>query len=406
MSDCDAAQLVERILETDNVHAFVLVCEAADKYLPMIDSLAIVLANGKVLKVTEISPNVSKKIEETRKTLKREDRIVWALRFYKKALLMECFWLGQHDPEFFKKRFGAVPAPEQPNLQKQIQRLGDIDVSPFEHGDINDPEQTDPPISGYGTIDAINARLGHYIEIADTFGAGEHDNIINRLILSRQSYGDVVSLYRRGEISIKKRYAAVLSIWPIHSHAGRIHKNEEIGYNAAPNADMADSEGPIETIMTFPGSQARWFDLHRNCSYIRDDMWSKKTPGPERVTGHCCNTAGKGACTVYELAERIGPNRWQHLAAFIFYPATGQLGERKGFANQKPPPNTWRFIKELLLQRKEIKGLGGRIGWGSQNDFQITDLPKPWIKELQAARPELFKGTDLEVDEEPPGEEL
>ncbi len=396
----EAAQLVERILETDNVHAFVLVCEAADRYLPMVDSLAIALANGKMLKVTEISPDVGRKVDETRKTLKRNDRIVWALRFYKKALLLEAMWLAKYDPEFYKKRFGAVPAPEQPVLAKQINRLSDVDVTPFMEGDEDDPEATEPAITGFRTIDAINARLGHYIEVADTYGAGEHDNIINRMVLGRQSYGEVVSAYRRGEIQIKKRYAAALTIWPAHSYAGRTKSNTEITYTEPGNADLMDAEGPVETIMKFPGSKFRWFDLHRNCSFIRDDMWAKKTPDAERVTGHCCNVAGKGACTVLELAEHLGGNRWQHHAAFILY-HDGQLGERKGFANQKPSPNVYKYIFELLRGYKRIKGMGGKIGWGSQNDFQISDLPLPWQQQLRKDRPDLFQGKGAEEEDEP-----
>ncbi len=395
----DTAQLVERILETDNIHAFVLVCEAADKYLPMIDALGVVLANGKTLKVTDISPDVAKKIDETRKTLKREDRIVWALRFYKKALLLESLWLAQHDPEFFKKRFGAVPAPDQPILQKQIFKLAEVDVTPFEHGHFDDPS-AEPPITGYATIDAINARLGHYIEVADTYGAGEHDNVVNHLVLGRQSYGEVVSAYRRGEIEIKKRYAAVLTMWPINSYAGRVKRHGEIGYKEAPGADLADSEGPITTILKFPGSKFRWLDLHRNCSYMRDDVWSKKTPAAERLTGHCCNTAGKGACTVLELAEEVGRNRWQHHAAFILYD-NGQLGERKGFNNQKPSANLHRYIFELLRHDKRIRGMGGKVGWGAHHDFQISDLPRAWQKQLKKERPELFSGSDEDDDDQP-----
>lgn len=387
----DAAQVVERLLNTDGVHAFVLVCEAADKYSPMIDSLVVVLANGRQVKVTEIDKDVGKKIDETRKTLKREDRIVWALRFYKKALASECLWMAKYEPQYFKKKFGAVPSPEQPILERQLAKLADVDITPFQEAEEDDPEHAEPPYTGFSTIDAINTRLGDYIEVAETFGAADKDNLINRVMLTRQSFGEVVSAYRRAEIAIRRRYAAVLNIWPSREYR-RTEKHPEVTYVPAPKADMCDAEGPISTVMEFPNGW-RWFDLNRNCSYLRDEMLSKHPIRKNMATGHCGNTAGKGDCTVLTLEEPLGDNRWNHHAFFVLY-HDGQLGERKGKFNQKPSPKLWKYIFELLKHDKRIKGLGRNRGYGGANDFQLEDLPKPWLAQLKKARPDMFPDED------------
>src|SRR5690349_6607396 len=130
-----AGQIVENVINTTGVHAFLFICEAADKYLPMIDSISVPLANGQRVKVTQLDPDVARKVDETRRTLKREDRIIWALRFYKKSLLAQLLWMTENEAHLFERKFGAPPAPDQSDLQRQIQKLNDVDISPFAEND-------------------------------------------------------------------------------------------------------------------------------------------------------------------------------------------------------------------------------------------------------------------------------
>jgi serine/threonine-protein kinase RIO1 len=53
-------------------------------YLPMFESVFVVLANGEKVKVTDLDQRVMPKVKETEKMLRRDDRSVWALRFFKK----------------------------------------------------------------------------------------------------------------------------------------------------------------------------------------------------------------------------------------------------------------------------------------------------------------------------------
>src|SRR5438132_777599 len=118
----DAGQIVENLIDTEGIHAFVFVCEAVDKYRPMFDSVHVILANGKRIRLTDIDKKVLQKIDETRKILKREDRITWALRYFKKALVEQLLWMVRNDPKFFKNKFKSVPVPaeEQYSLLRHL----------------------------------------------------------------------------------------------------------------------------------------------------------------------------------------------------------------------------------------------------------------------------------------------
>lgn len=380
--------LVENLIETDGIHAFVFICEVADKYyFPMVDSIVVPLANGKSAKVSQIEPDVRHKVEETRRAMRRGDRIVWALRFYKKSLLEELLWLVEHDPGFFQKKFGAPPAPEQAAqppgheqapqnhsggaasyLRQQLQKLSSVDITPFVDP-AWDPDGDKPPYTGYSTIDAINSSLGRYMEIIDTSGENEPDNPIQRLIFQHQSFGEIISMFRRGEIILKKKYAPGIKITP----------------DPAPDHDMRDEEGPIKTVLGLSNGW-RWFDLMRQCSQIRNDP---RAAPAFAITGHCANTATpSSATTILELAEPLGNNRWRHHAMFVVQKG-GLLGEMKGRKNQKPSPRLWKAIVELLLKTPWIKGLVG-AGYNPDNNFRLCDLPKFYLDKLKEERPDIF----------------
>lgn len=375
----DAASIVENLINTDGIHAFVFVCEAADKYLPMVDSLGVQLANGKVVKVTEMDRTIARKVDETRKTLKREDRIVWALRFYKKALIDQLIWMTRNDPDYFKRRFRSPPAPEQPILVKQLQKLSDVDITPFQEFDADDPESLEAPYSGFSTIDAINERIGHYVSVDEKLGQTEPLNAINALRLERQSFGEVISIFRRAEITLRhKRFPGAIEMTP----------TPEGPY------DLKDKEGPVQTIIKFPDGW-RWFDLHRACSPMRDD---RTAPSDIAITGHCANVASKTGYTAFELAEPLENNRWKHQAFFIMHPG-GWLGEMKGRKNQKPSPRLEKYIYELLRREKRIRGVGRKGGHNPAHDFALSDLTKTHADILRQERPELF-GTDTPPEED------
>jgi hypothetical protein len=370
----DTALIIDNLINTEGIHAFVFICEAADKYLPMVEALSVQLGNGQQVPVTQMDRTVSQKVDETRRALKREDRIVWALRFYKKALAEQLLWMVQNDPGYFKRKFHSPPAPEQPGLVRTLQKLADVDITPFQEFDPDDPSALESPYSGFTTIDAINTRMGHYIAVNEKYGQTDPQNPINALRLERQSYGEITSLYRRTEIALRrKKFPGGITMTP----------TPEGPY------DLKDKEGPVETVVQFPDGW-RWFDLHRGYSAFRDD---RTAPSDIAITGHCANNAGKCGFTTFELAEPLGDDRWKHHAFFVLH-KNGLLGERKGRKNQKPSPKLEKYIFELLRRVKIIKGLGSdRAGHNSSTDFQLSDLTPAHQEILKQERPKLFTST-------------
>jgi hypothetical protein len=340
----DAAQIVENLIDAEGIHAFVFICEAADKYLPIVSSLAVTLENGTTVPV-------------------------WALRFFKKALAEELLWMCRNEPDFFKKRFNSAPAANQPILDKQLRKLSDVDLTPFQENDPNDPESIEAPFLGFPTIDAINSRLGHYIRVAETYGKDDPADPIHTLRLDRQTFGEVISAYRRSEVYLRrKQFPGAIEMIPTPEGP----------------FDMRDKEGPVETVVNFPDGW-KWVDLHRSYSPMRDD---RTAPSDIAITGHCANCAGKSGDTAFELLEPIGKNKWKHHAFFLLHP-DGRLGEMKGRKNQKPSPRLEKYIFELLRRVKKIKGIGGHSSWNSQHDFALGDLTKPHLEILKKERPEL-----------------
>jgi len=176
-------------------------------YLPMFESVFVVLANGEKVKVTELDRQVAQKIEETEKVLQHNDRVEWALQFFKKALIEQLLWKVKNERRYFKIRFKSFPAKGQPELQHQLQELADVDITPFQEYDPDSPEAAlESPYSGFFTIDEINKHLGYFLKFAEAYSETDPDNDIARYVFKRQDkFGEIVSIFRRSEIKLKRK---------------------------------------------------------------------------------------------------------------------------------------------------------------------------------------------------------
>ncbi len=179
--------------------------QSGPPYLPMFESVFAVLANGKKVKVTDLDRRVAQKIKETENTLQRKDRRGWALRFFKKALIEQLLWMTKYDRKYFKKKFKSFPAKEQPELQRQLQELADVDITPFQEIDPDSPEAVvESPYCAWSVIDDINKRLNHYLQLAEKYKGHPAAKAINSLEFKQQTFGEIVSLFRRSEIEINR----------------------------------------------------------------------------------------------------------------------------------------------------------------------------------------------------------
>ncbi len=119
-----------------------------------------------------------------------------------------------------------------------------------------------------------------------------------------------------------------------------------------------------EIVMQFPGEWF-WVDLGRGAC---DDE--------AKAMGHCGNvpTAKEGE-TILSLRKRVKDGKnvfWEPHLTFIL-DAQGYLGEMKGKANEKPAQKYHQYITALLKTEK-IKGLKGG-GYAPESNFSMADLP-------------------------------
>jgi GNAT superfamily N-acetyltransferase/2'-5' RNA ligase len=111
-----------------------------------------------------------------------------------------------------------------------------------------------------------------------------------------------------------------------------------------------------------------------------------------RAMGHCGNVVGQDRPDERILSLRkpskVGKETWwePHLT-FILEP-NGQLGEMKGKANNKPTAAYHKYIIPLL-EDPRIKGIRGG-GYAPERNFSLADLPKEEQERLTAAKPGLL----------------
>jgi hypothetical protein len=398
----DTDRLVERILESD-CHAFVLICEA-DKYLPMFDSLTIRLegpvdpktGQPDVVPVTRLNKGVELRVNQVRKTLGREDRVQWALRFFRKALILEHLWYVRHDPEWILKKTGKLPLPEneQTGLQRALLRLADVNLRPFRYdqGDLDMAEEgasePEPPYTGFDVIDTLVASLLPAIKAYQDYGAEEADNPINKMIITPdKSYFKVLGAYRHGYMRLMEKYSGKFMPTEIPDHG-------------PDEADLRDSEGPLKTILVCSNGY-RWFDLLR----LESELHGKQ------LMGHCGNTAGhKQGTTLYELDEPVTIKGKLHFIAHVtaqFDENRGTLHEIKGRKNNPPSSRFYKCLFELLLKRPEINGLvSTNLDFKPQNNFFLKYLNREQLATLAYKKPELWQNSTENELPDTPFEEL
>lgn len=171
-------------------------------YQSMFESVSVRLKNGKTINIFKIDPQVEQKIEETENILGREDRIKWALRFFKKTLIEELLWEIKNNPKFLRKKSESPPTKNQSGLQRQLQlrELADADITPFQDFEPDDPVLFgESPYDSFATIDKITERIGHYLQLAEKHKDRPAAKAILELEFKKQTFGEIVSFFRRCE---------------------------------------------------------------------------------------------------------------------------------------------------------------------------------------------------------------
>jgi hypothetical protein len=275
---------------------------------------------------------------QARKYLKREDRIVWYMRFMR-VRQIHYAWHQEHEEFSTNSLFDKSAKPPQA-LVKIDEMWKDV-LEQWER-EMGYPLPYDPVIRRY-MFPAIG-QLSHFVAMADQIPA------IRDYRWERQSPDVLIHDLEAMELE-----------W-------RDQRERDARY--------IDNQDPV--LIQFPDG-AMWAHLQRPSCDIEG-----------RAMGHCGNSAAaRDGDTILSL--RTPTDRKGKVASqltFILH-RDGTLGEMKGRFNQKPAREFHQYIVTLLLN-PIVKGIRGG-GYAEENNFSLRDLSKADREELQAKKPSLFK---------------
>lgn len=274
-----------------------------------------------------LTDNFSNSVKWATNNLKRQDKIIYFLRYAKLFLINAAIKEYGNDEKY---------KDEIKSLEIQLDDL---------KRRIPDGETVLSNTMRY-TVPNIQRKFLHFEGIND-------HNIKNYRFDVSKSYDDLISDLAELEEKYKQR---------VESQRRLIKSNDP------------SMEG-VEKIISFPNGWG-WYNLNRYyCDKEGDAM------------GHCGN---RGYMSEYEtiLSLRMPVNKgFEPKLTFILNTRTGMLGEMKGFANNKPSQEYHPYIIELL-KHPMVNGIAGG-GYMPRNNFQITDLPEEVIEDLIAEKPQL-----------------
>lgn len=140
-------------------------------------------------------------------------------------------------------------------------------------------------------------------------------------------------------------------------------------------------------ILEFPDGYA-WVDLGKaSCEAEADAM------------GHCGNEpqARNPDQTIFSLRKKVMERGkqvgWEPALTFIYHKREKGFGEMKGRGNDKPASRYHKYIIPLLELPIVERLIGG--GYKPENNFALSDLPKPEAQRLLKKKPGLGKLMDL-----------
>jgi len=281
---------------------------------------------------------------------KRQDRIVWALRFHKAKMLNPVYWEEPNNsPE--QKAFNAFVTKEHEKAIAKLNSLLQNTISKY--GDSK---------SIYHVIDEVTSN--HFIMQVEHFLSLDLPEI-NQIVWNNQAPFELIDAFHK----IETKWMA----------------NRDQTIDTSKDEDAEN----FEVIEQFPDGSA-WFNLNRSSCSIEG-----------KAMGHCGNGAANRS---YEtvLSYRVpvdarghflkpgqehNGTHWHPRMTFILNKKTGMLGEMKGRANKKPKDELLPYVV-ALLRNPLIKGITGG-GYAAHENFSMDDLPEDTRTALIKEKPAL-----------------
>jgi hypothetical protein len=293
--------------------------------------------------VTALNPaveaDISNIIKWAKRCLRKNDRIVWFLRWYRLVLV-----------EYFTVR--SNNSPQWQELLKKIK------------GDLRSK----------GMIEEINWRLKDIPELKQElehyFGLKAEGN--------NQQQGQL-------GIQIPEIQNHVFTHEPPNAIIQKFKTIEDEYANLSDRIIIPKPEDKI--VLQFADGWAWWLLPRAYC------------PDESKAMGHCGNSPEAGnpnqqILSLRELKKKGNYEFWEPHCTFI-YNKNGYIGEMKGRNNAKPIEKYHAYIVELL-KLPMIKGVIGG-GYKPQNNFHLSDLSEELYQDLVGVRPEYTSSNDSHI---------
>lgn len=298
--------------------------------------------------VPQSAANNRAEIKWAKTCLKKNDRMVWYLRWYRLALVESIISNLRKGTGGLQPKAGAEVAeapvetqkPQQPSLIPQMEKLL-VQYKKELSAKGGNPETYNSLVDFPG----IKRSLEHFysLNLPD----------IETKVLTSESYNDIYNIFSAAEHE-----------WQQQAKGGLAPHEED------------------KVFIQFPDGWA-WYWLPRAaCSEEKEAM------------GHCGNSpmAGRENVSILSLREpkkQGGRTLWYPHATFILHGEGdhGVLGEMKGRANAKPVAKYHPYIIQLLKDPR-IEGIAGG-GHAPKKNFSFHDLTEEQRKEVMAANPNI-----------------
>jgi hypothetical protein len=296
---------------------------------------------------------VNKFLPIVKKTLKKQDRIVWFLRIVRLFVI----------------------ALDYKKSKEERQQLIKKDIELF--------QKKSQDTAGWHNIQGNLLQL-----IKDTpEGESTHPDLINK---AKRILNDwLTSIEHYIAQSIPKVDSFVFqyqSPSQLRDQLSEIEDEYQKQFSHLIPADE-EEEAEQEVVIEFP-DKFRWVNLNK--SYCEKEG---------NAMGHCGNVEGKSRTSdrILSLREpkKVGKNLyWEPHTTFILMQG-GILGEMKGKSNEKPEKKYHKYIIPLLKKKDLIKGMNSSWGYMPESNFKLSDLTDEEQKQVYESNPLLFEFADL-----------
>lgn len=311
--------------------------------------------SDKFIEVSKIfNPNFSKtfyddKIKWAKRNLKKNDRIVWFLRWSKVYAIKVILTSSEVNKPYlveFNIKFGS--GEKLDFTTKALYDFIDKELSKIK----SSVKLNMRTIKQVGTVgEQLIMRLDHYMSL-DIAAIQNH-------VWGNETPAELINIFHDAEKEWKETRKRLIP------------------------------DDPDLTKMIEMGDFV-WFDLESPFCDIEAG-----------AMGHCGNSPNSSdrnqtILSLRQKKEVSGETWWKPVATFILHKKEGMLGEMKGFGNDKPESKYHSYIVKLL-EHKRIKGIKGG-GYLPESNFSVNDLDDATRDKLVKKKPLLMTfGERIEV---------